>query len=86
MKKVFSLKLPDKRKVPLHFTVIGLMLVLCSSAILLLSITTSTLVGADRYIFLTSLSEAVEYLLLSLLMVVGGGFFLDYFFCKSNEI
>lgn len=85
MKKLFTLKLPDKTKVPVHFTLIGLKLVLWSSLILLFSITSSTQSGTDRYIFLTSLSEAVEYILLSLALVVGGGFFLDYVFCKSGE-
>ncbi len=85
MKKNFPVKLPDKRKVPLRFTVTGLSLILLSSFILLFSITTSTLDGVSGYIFLKSLADTVEYLLVSLLLVVGGGFFLDYVFTKSGE-
>lgn len=86
MKKRFFTTLPNKNKVPLFFTISCLKLILWSSLILLLSITTSTLCGKDKYIFFFSLYPAIEYILFSLVLVTGGGFFLDYIFCNSKEL
>ena len=85
MKRKTKIKLPDKTKVPMLFTLSGLMLTLWISIILLVSVITTNLSGAERYIFLTTLREAIVYILLSLMLVIGGGFFLDYCFCKSCE-
>ena len=83
--KKINVKLPDKTKVPMLFMLSGLSLILFISVILLLSVTTTTLSGTERYIFIISLREAVGYILLSLMLVIGGGFLLDYCFCKSCE-
>ena len=85
MKHISDIKLPDKKKVPMLFTLSGLSLTLWISIILLISVTTSNLNGTQRYIFMSSLTEGVKYILLSLVLIIGSGFFLDYVFCKSGE-
>jgi len=85
MKHISDIKLPDKKKVPMLFTLSGLSLTLWISIILLITVTTSNLNGTERYIFMTSLMEGVKYILLSLVLIIGGGFLLDYCFCKSCE-
>ena len=86
MKRNLKTTLPDKTKVPMLFMHSGLMLTLWISIILLLSVTTSTLCGAERYIFMTSLREGIKYILLSLVLIIGGGFFLDYVFCNIKHV
>lgn len=85
MKHISDIKLPDKKKVPMLFTLSGLSLTLWISIILLITVITSNLHGTERYIFMTTLIEGVKYILLSLVLIIGSGFFLDYVFCKSGE-
>ena len=86
MKKHIFQKLPDKRKVSLIFTLSFLRLILWSSLVLFFSITTNCLSGKDKYIFFCYLYPAFEYILLSVVLATGSGFFLDYIFCKSEEL
>ncbi len=46
--------------------------------LLLISILKNTYTGAQRYIFVQSMSNSIIYLLLSFSLVVGGGLFIDF--------
>lgn len=48
------------------------------SVLLLINILKNTYVGAHRYIFVQSMHKALAYLVLSFVLVVGGGLFIDF--------
>lgn len=56
----------------------GLQTVSFLSVLLLINILKNTYTGAQKYIFVQSMSQAIVYLLLSFTLVICGGLFIDF--------